>query len=251
MFARNAQLNSLLKATLFIALFHLVACASTSTSPDGQVNRDPLEGINRVVFKFNDGLDRILVKPLAKTYRYITPGFMEKGVSNFFSNLGEVTSLINSGLQGKGKKTAVHSGRFLINSTLGLLGLLDVAKHMGLEKQDAEDFGQTLATWGVTSGPYVVLPFLGPSTLRDGTALPVDMHTDPINHVEHDKTRYSLQAGKIIELRARLLDSEDLISGDRYTFIRDAYLQRRKYLIEDGEMDDSFGGDLDLKDEDF
>lgn len=229
---------------LILALF-LGACASTG--PNGEPNVDPLEGVNRAVFSFNDGLDRVILKPVAKGYRFITPNFIERGVSNFFSNLSEVGSLVNATLQGKPVQGAKHTGRFLVNSTLGIGGLFDVAKHMNLEKMDREDFGQTLAVWGVDSGPYLVLPFLGSSTVRGGVSIPVNIALDPLTYYpEHAETRLGLNVLKIIDLRASLLKAEEFISGDRYLFIRDAYLQRREYLINDGEIEDDFGGDGEL-----
>lgn len=233
------------KFVLWIALFSLAACATTGSN--GEVNIDPYEGFNRKIFGFNDGLDRYLVKPVTKGYQAITPNFIERGVSNFFSNLSEVGSLVNATLQGKPKQGAKYTGRFLVNSTLGVAGLFDVAKYMHLEKTDAEDFGQTLAVWGVDSGPYLVLPFLGPSTLRGGVSIPVDRALDPLTYYPEDDTlRLGLNALEIIDLRTRLLKAEELITGDRYLFLRDAYLQRREFLINDGKIEDNFGADKEL-----
>lgn len=234
-----------IKCLLLAITFYLGACATTG--PNGEPNVDPLEGVNRAVFSFNDGLDRIILKPVAKGYRYITPNFIERGVSNFFSNLSEVGSLVNSTLQGKPSQGAKHTGRFLVNSTLGIGGLFDVAKYMNLEKMDSEDFGQTLAVWGVGSGPYIVIPFLGSSTLRGGVSIPVNTALDPLTYYPEDyKVRLGLNVLEIIDLRASLLKAEEFISGDRYLFIRDAYLQRREYLINDGKIEDDFGGDGEL-----
>ncbi len=243
-------MDTRVKKWLLIAVLlpGLIACASTPPSIDdssSQADVDPYEGFNRAMYGFNNGLDTYLIKPIAQGYRFITPNFMETGVSNFFSNLLEIRNLFNSGLQAKGKKTAVHTGRFLVNSTVGVLGLLDVAQHMGMNKLDGEDFGQTMAVWGVGSGPYLVLPFFGPSTVRDGIGLPVDAYLDPVTYVDRVRVRNSLTAGEIIDTRARLLDTEKLLSGDRYVFIRDAYLQRREYLIEDGKVQDDFSNSLD------
>lgn len=228
---------------LIVTLSAIAGCASTPPNNDGRVS-DPWEGYNRVMFGFNDTVDRYFLKPVAQSYRYVTPDFVETGVSNFYSNLLEVRNLFNAGLQGKGKKTLIHTGRFLVNSTLGLFGLIDVAQHMGLEKEEGEDFGQTLAVWGMGSGPYVVWPFLGPSTLRSSFGIPVDTYADPIGYVDYVPTRNSFTAGKLIDTRVNLLDAEELITGDRYIFIRDAYLQRREFLIKDGKVEDSFGGDI-------
>ncbi|MDP5209231.1 VacJ family lipoprotein [Microbulbifer sp. 2205BS26-8] len=199
--------------------------------------RDPWEGFNRAIFVFNDGADRYVLKPAAVSYRQITPIFMQHGISNFFSNLREVSNTFNSLLQGKLGQAGNDAGRFLINSTVGIVGILDVAQYMGLEEGDGEDFGQTLAVWGVPSGPYLVLPLLGPSTVRDTPARVVDYYTNPITYVDHDPTRYTLRATDIIQDRASLLEAESLLQGDRYVLLRDAYLQRRDFLIVDGEVD--------------
>ncbi|MFA0812506.1 MlaA family lipoprotein [Microbulbifer epialgicus] len=199
--------------------------------------RDPWEGFNRAVFSFNDGADRYVLKPAAVSYRQITPIFMQYGVSNFFSNLGEVTNTLNGVLQGNWGQAGNDAGRLLINTTIGIGGLFDVAKHMGLEKGDGEDFGQTLAVWGVPSGPYLVLPLLGPSTLRDTPARVVDFYTNPLTYVDHTPTRYALKATDIVQSRASLLKAESLLQGDRYVLLRDAYLQRRDFLIVDGEVE--------------
>ncbi|GAB2879389.1 VacJ family lipoprotein [Microbulbifer echini] len=199
--------------------------------------RDPWEGFNRAIFSFNDGADRYVLKPAAVSYRQITPIFMQQGVSNFFSNLGEVSNTFNGVLQGNLGQAGNDAGRLLINTTIGIAGLFDVAKHMGLERGDGEDFGQTLAVWGVPSGPYLVLPLLGPSTVRDTPARVVDYYTNPLSYVDHDATRYTLKATDIIQSRASLLKAESLLQGDRYVLLRDAYLQRRDFLIVNGEVD--------------
>ncbi len=204
---------------------------------------DPWEGFNRAIFKFNDTLDRWCVKPVAKGYRFITPDLMERGISNVFSNIGEVPSTLNGVLQGNIKGAAHDTGRFLVNSTLGIAGIFDVAKHMKLPSDDKEDFGQTLSVWGVGQGNYLVLPFLGPSTLRDGFAKPIDWYTDPITYIKHDQTNLSVRAMSLLDTRASLLPLEENITGDKYTFIRDAYLDRRNYLIKNGEVEDEFGAD--------
>ncbi|MGQ9426679.1 MlaA family lipoprotein [Gilvimarinus sp. F26214L] len=202
---------------------------------------DPWEGFNRKVFAFNETADRWVLKPVAQGYVKITPDPVEQGVSNFFGNLLEVRNVLNDILQWKWKQAGNDTGRFLINSTLGLAGIFDVARHMNLPKSEGEDFGQTLATWGVQSGPYVVLPFLGPSTIRDAGALPVDWVTNPIDEVDHTATRNSLWAMNFLDTRAGLLEAEALVSGDRYSFFREAFLQRRGYLINDGQVEDDFG----------
>ena len=228
-----------------LVVFSILGCASAPSSQDIPADIDPFEDFNRAIFKFNDGLDWLILKPVAKGYRYVAPEFFEDGISNFFDNLLEVPSLINSGLQGKGGKALIHTGRFLVNSTIGLLGFIDVAQNLGLKKLDEEDFGQTLGVWGLGSGPYLVLPFLGPSTVRDGLSIPVDYYTQPVNYIDHDQTRNTLRLTNLVSTRAELLDAEKLISGDKYIFIRDSYLQRRQFLIKDGEVEDTFGDSLD------
>lgn len=213
-----------------------------------QNNVDPWEGMNRKVFSFNDWFDGHLFKPVAKVYGKVTPDAVQSGIGNFFSNLGELPTLGNDLLQGKFARAGSASGRFLINTTLGLFGVIDVATKMGVEHHD-EDFGQTLAVWGVDSGPYIVLPFMGASTLRDGAALVVDWNTDPLAYIDDTNTEYGLRALDLLDTRADLLKAEELIIGDRYVFIRDAYLQSREYEVNDGniaksdnESFDDFGG---------
>jgi phospholipid-binding lipoprotein MlaA len=211
---------------------------------------DPWQGWNRAMFTFNDRVDRWFLKPLAKGYKAVTPDPIEKGVSNIFSNIGEVPNVINGVLQGDFKGAGYDTGRFLVNSTLGLGGLLDVAQHMNLPADTPEDFGQTLAVWGLGSGPYVVLPLLGPSTVRDTFSRPVDWYTDPTSYIDHNGTEISVKALSILDTRAGLLDLERNIAGDKYVFIRDVYLQRRDYLIKNGEVTDDFGGE-DFDESDF
>ena len=209
----------------------------------GSDQADPLEGYNRVMFSFNDKADRWVLKPVAKGYRYVTPDFFERGVSRMFSNLGEVRNVVNDLLQGKVGQAGNDGGRLLINSTIGIAGFFDVARHAGLEKSDGEDFGQTFGVWGVGEGAYVVLPFLGPSTLRDAPSLLLDSVFNPIAEVDNVPTRNQLYGARVVSVRADLLETEKLIKGDKYTFIRDVYLQRRQFLVNDGEVEDDFGDD--------
>lgn len=209
----------------------------------GSDQADPLEDYNRVMFSFNDKADRWVLKPVAKGYRYVTPDFFERGVSRMFSNLGEVLNVVNDLLQGKVGQAGNDGGRLLINSTIGIAGFFDVAKHAGLERSDGEDFGQTFGVWGVGEGAYVVLPFWGPSTLRDTPSLLLDSVFNPIGEVDHVPTRNQLYGAKVVSVRADLLEAEKLVKGDRYTFIRDVYLQRRHFLVNDGEVEDDFGDD--------
>ncbi len=219
----------------------LMQAAGVSASKSEIAKVDPWEGYNRAMFRFNDAVDRAVLKPVAKGYHKITPDPVERGVGNVFSNLGELRSIVNDILQWKWGEASKDTGRFLINSTVGIAGIFDVAGQVGLVSDDGEDFGQTLGHWGVGSGPFLVLPFLGPSTLRDAGGLPADWYADPIHYVEHDKTRWSIRGVQLIQKRADLLDVEELVSGDRYSFIRDAYLQRRAYLINGKPVEDDFG----------
>ena len=236
---------------LLVALLASGGCASTRTAENTNPD-DPWEGFNRKVFAFNDVLDRYALKPVARGYRTITPDPVETGVGNFFSNLGEIRTALNSVLQGKPANAGLATSRFLINSTVGIGGLLDYATLMEITA-DKEDFGQTLAVWGWDDSRYLVLPFLGPSTLRDTTGLPADIAAYPVTYVEDDTVRISLTALNLIDTRAGLLDQEELIRGDRYRFIRDAYLQSRQFEVTDGELgDDPFASDtFDFDDSDF
>jgi phospholipid-binding lipoprotein MlaA len=200
---------------------------------------DPWESVNRPIYKFNDVIDTYALKPLAQGYQYIAPQFVEDGVHNFFQNIGDVRNLANDILQAKPHAAGVDTARLIFNTTFGLLGVIDVGTKMGLQRND-EDFGQTLGYWGVGSGPYVMLPLLGPSTLRDAPSKYVDSYTAPYRYVDDVPVRNSFYALDIIDTRARLLSSEKLISGDRYTFIRNAYLQNREFKVKDGQVEDDF-----------
>lgn len=202
---------------------------------------DPWQSYNRKMFAFNDGIDRYFLKPIATTYTKITPAPIRTGVKNVFRNLGEVPSIANGLLQGEFKAAAYDTTRLIVNTTVGIGGIFDVAGRLDLPATDYEDFGQTLAVWGFRSGPYVVLPILGPSTVRDGLAKPVDWYTDPLTYIDHNQTSYAIKAVNIVNIRAQLLPLEESISGDKYEFIRDAYLQRRAFLISNGEVSDTFG----------
>ena len=202
---------------------------------------DPWEGFNRKMFAFNDTVDTYTLKPIAKGYRAVTPDPVERGVSRMFSNVGEVVNVFNDLLQGKFRQAGNDTGRFVINTTIGLVGFFDVADRFGLPKNDGEDFGQTLRGWGVDSGPYLVLPLIGPSTVRDGPARIVDRFINPINEIDHVPTRNQIYGAEVISTRADLLEAEKFVRGERYSFIRDAYLQRRKFLLTDGGVEDDFG----------
>jgi phospholipid-binding lipoprotein MlaA len=198
--------------------------------------RDPLEPYNRAVFKFNDTVDRAALQPVARAYRHL-PSFVQTGVGNFFGNLADLPTGVNNLLQGKVADGMSDLMRFAFNSTFGFAGFLDIASEAGLTKH-SEDFGQTLGKWGVPSGPYVILPLLGSSTLRDTSALPVDIRTDPWRGVEPESSRYWGVGVRVVDQRSVLLDASTLLEEaalDRYTFIRDAYLQRRQSKVNDGE----------------
>jgi phospholipid-binding lipoprotein MlaA len=204
-----------------------------------QANKDPLEGLNRGVYKFNDVTDKILIKPVATAYKTVTPSPVRKGFNNFFSNLGSITTVLNDLLQFKLGNAFTDAGRFVINSTFGLAGFIDVA---GMDKipNHKEDFGQTLGYWGVGNGPYLVLPIIGPSSVRDTGGFAVDLFTDPIQYTRNiGQFRLSnqLRAAQIVDKRTELLDAGELVNNaslDPYSFTRDAYLQRRDSLIADG-----------------
>ena len=206
----------------------LTGCA-TSNNPN-----DPIEGFNRAVFSFNDTADKAVVKPVAEAYRFVTPNFVQTGVGNFFGNLGDLWSAVNQLLQGRVEAGVTSFMRVAINTTFGIGGLLDVSTEARLPRQKS-DFGQTLGRWGMGSGPYVVIPLLGPSTLRDTAALPVDFTFDPWSHKRPVNWRNVGTAVNFIDRRAQLLDASNLLEDvalDRYDFIRDAYLQRRQSQID-------------------
>lgn len=214
------------------------------------VNPDPWQGFNRAMFSFNDTVDRWFLKPLARGYKAVMPDPLETGVTNIFSNVMEVPNVINGVLQGDLGGAGHDTGRLLVNTTLGVGGLLDVAKYMNLPADEREDFGQTLAVWGVGQGPYLVLPFIGPSTVRDGLGKPIDWYTDPTNYIDHVPTDNTVKGVSLLNMRAQLLPLEKNLTGDKYVFIRDVYLQRRAYLINNGQVEDDFGTE-DFSEEDF
>ncbi|MGH8438226.1 MAG: MlaA family lipoprotein [Pseudomonas sp.] len=218
-------------------------CASLLLAPMGAAQAatedDPWESINRPIFTFNDTVDTYALKPLAKGYQAITPQFLEDGIHNMFLNLGDVTNLANNVLQLKPHAAGVDTARLIVNTTFGLGGFFDVGTKMGLQRND-EDFGQTLGYWGVSSGPYVMLPLLGPSTVRDAIGKYPDTYTEPYRYIDHVPTRNSAFAVDVVDTRASLLSAEKLIRGDKYVFIRNAYLQNREFKVKDGEVKDDF-----------
>jgi phospholipid-binding lipoprotein MlaA len=228
---RAAYLRAAL-ASIFLA--SVVCCTGCATAKNP---RDPLEPLNRKVYRFNEAVDKAVTKPVAQAYRAVVPVPVRGGITNVFGNFRDVTTAINNLLQLKVPRAASDFGRVAINSTLGILGLFDVASRIGLEKHD-EDFGQTLGRWGMGPGPYLVLPFLGPSTARDTLGLVGDYFTDPEFYlVTHTPETYVVFATRWINLRANLLSVEEIFNQaalDRYSFLRDAYLQRRRNQIYDG-----------------
>ncbi|MDG1494714.1 MAG: VacJ family lipoprotein [Porticoccaceae bacterium] len=228
------QLAIKLLATILLSLPLL----SSSLQAEEQ---DSFEGFNRNMFYFNDKVDQYALRPLAVAYTEVMPNPLEQGVANVFSNLNEVTNVVNDLLQGKFKQAGHDGGRFLINSTIGMAGLFDVAERAGLSKSDGEDFGQTLAVWGVGEGPYLMLPLVGPSTLRDAPSALIDNLTNPLSHSDDVRLRNSARALDLLTTRVSLLAVDEIASGDRYLFVRDVYLQRNRYLVNDGVIEDDFG----------
>ena len=230
---------------VYIVFILFFGVSMNTAATNDTETQDPWEGINRISYGFNSMLDRWVLKPVVLGYKAVTPDAVETGISNVFSNLLELRNIVNSLLQAKPNKALDYTGRFIINSTFGLFGILDIATPLGIAKDNGEDFGQTLAVWGISSGPYWVIPVFGPATVRDGVArFTLDDITSAIKYVDHDQTRLSLTTLNIIDTRVSLLEVEKLISGDQYVFVRDVYLQRREFLIKDGEVEDSFGSDV-------
>ena len=227
---------------VLLSLSFLGGCATTNP-------RDPLEPMNRAIYSFNDGVDTVLFKPLAEGYRAVLPGFARTGISNFFANINDVLIALNNLLQGKIVNAVSDIGRVLVNTTIGVLGFMDIATEFGLEKHN-EDFGQTMGYWGIGDGAYLVLPFLGPSNVRDGIGKLVDFKTDPITYVNSMQARNILWGVRIISNRAELLDTSKILETaalDPYEFLRDAYLQRRRNLVHDGSPPPDKDDDMEIK----
>ena len=205
----------------------------------GHSDEDPFQDINEKTHNFNQFLDSGLASPGARFYKTITPDILEIGISNFTHNIEDLSIGVNNFLQGKPNDGMSDLLRFTINSTIGFAGFFDIASNLGFIKHD-EDFGQTLAVWGIPEGPYVVLPGLGPSTLRDTLAMIPDAFLTPLYGIDHDRTSYSLTAIDLIDTRARYLGLESVVIGDEYLFYRDAYLQSREYDILDGDIEEEF-----------
>ncbi|MBA3031833.1 MAG: VacJ family lipoprotein [Gammaproteobacteria bacterium] len=218
-------------AVLLVALAGLLGGCATSGNP-----KDPIEGFNRAMYGFNEAVDAVVIKPVAQGYDYVLPSPVRTGVTNFFGNIADLFIGVNNLLQGKPDQAVSDLGRVLINSTIGILGLFDVATPAGLEKHE-EDFGQTFGRWGVGNGAYVVLPIVGPRTVRDTAGFLLDVTVDPVANVNHVPTRNAMLALRLIDTRADLLPADKVIEEaalDKYTYVRDGYLQRRRSLVYDG-----------------
>ena len=224
-------------ASVFVVGLSLLA-AGCATVPNAKKDpRDPFESVNRVTYKFNDAVDRAVLKPVAKGYRKVTPHFVQTGVSNFFDNLGQPTVIVSDVLQAKFKPAMSDSARFVMNTVIGIGGFLDPATPAGLDKND-EDLGQAFGKWGIGPGPYLVIPLLGFSDVRDGIGSIGEIYLSPTHYVERDAWRYGIGAMGVINMRAGLLDTESALQNtyDKYAFIRNAYLQRREYKVTDGAV---------------
>jgi phospholipid-binding lipoprotein MlaA len=231
----------------WLGLLAAVALAGCATGPDRDP-RDPLEPWNRAVYKFNDNVDHVVARPVSEVYRLIVPGGIRDRVRNFFANIADPFIGVNNVLQGKIEDGFTDWMRFVFNSTVGLFGIHDVATDMGLEKHN-EDFGQTFGRWGAGPGPYLVLPIFGSSDLRDGLGFAVDIYTDPMTEVRPRDVQYLLYGLRFTQTRTDLLEASRILEEaalDKYTFQRDAYLQRRRSLVYDGRPP----REPDLEDED-
>ena len=226
----------------FLFLFFI---STFSIAENEDVNVDPFESTNRIVFEISDDLDTMIIRPVAEIYRDVTPRFIKNSVTNFFYNLSEVDTIINQLLQGKIVLAGQDSLRFLINSTIGIVGFVDVATRVGFERHD-EDFGQTLGYWGVPAGPYVFLPLIGPSTIRDSFSKPTSWFLSGNLSVSDEEAKIFINLLDAVETRERLLVAEKLIVGDKYEFVKSVYLQTRDDLVFDGEIEDEFLTDLEL-----
>jgi phospholipid-binding lipoprotein MlaA len=229
-------LTSIRKIVLLLGVLGMSTACTSMRAPS---ESDPLEGFNRSVDGFNQVVDKAVIKPVAQGYDRVIPPEIKTVVGNFFSNLDDIRVAVNNLLQGKPKAAGSDITRFALNTTIGIVGFADVATELGFQKND-EDFGQTLGVWGVGSGPYLILPFLGPSTLRDGTGRFVSASLDPLYHYDNVRARNSLVLLSAVHTRARLLPATDLVERvalDQYAFVRDAYLKRRASLIRDGAPD--------------
>jgi phospholipid-binding lipoprotein MlaA len=229
---KQEKLATRLKSALLVAaLSGVLGGCATSGNP-----KDPIEGFNRAMYGFNEAVDTVLIKPVAQGYDAVLPTPVRTGVTNFFGNIADFFIGVNNLLQGKPNQAASDLGRVLVNSTVGLLGVIDWASGMGMEKHE-EDFGQTFGRWGAGDGAYVVLPIFGPRTVRDTAGLVLDVAADPVANIDHVPTRNTLLALRLVDTRADLLPADKVIEEaalDKYSYVRDGYLQRRRNLIHDG-----------------
>jgi phospholipid-binding lipoprotein MlaA len=231
-------MKPLIRAGRFGALLLFVllgACATPMAERSDP--RDPFENFNRKVFVVNQVFDQVLVKPVSRGYSNYVPDFIQTTVGNFFGNLADVWTAVNNFLQAKPREGMQDTGRVLVNTVFGVAGLADVATKLGFPKHQ-EDFGQTLGVWGVKPGPYVMLPVFGPSTMRDSVAKPLDLYADPVNLATNADVEYSLRAMRLVDDRARLLPTTDMIEKvalDPYQFVRDAHFQQREAKVTDAE----------------
>ena len=219
-----------------LLIFSLLVLSFSAKSQD----YDPWMRLNKHFFSVNDYFDQLLVRPVALTYTNVTPRFFQVGVGNVFDNLQDVNVAINDFLQFKIEDGLSDSGRIIVNSTVGIGGILDVASGMGLYRNE-EDFGQTLGVWGFDTGPYVFLPVFGASNLRDSVGMIIDALFNPIRYIENIESRYTLYLADELDFRSSLLAYDELIIGDRYLFVREAYIQNREYVVNDGEVINEFG----------
>ena len=226
----------------FLFLFFI---STFSIAEDDEAAIDPFESTNRIVFEISDDLDTIILRPVAEIYRDVTPRIIKNSISNFFYNLSEVDTIVNQLLQGKIVLAGQDSLRFIINSTIGIVGFVDVATRVGFERHD-EDFGQTLGYWGVPAGPYVFLPVIGPSTIRDSFSKPTSWFLSGNLSVSDEEAKIFINLLDAVETRERLLVAEKLIVGDKYEFVKSVYIQTRKDLVFDGDVEDEFLTDLEL-----
>tara|TARA_B110000444_G_C18822348_1_gene588412 strand:- start:107 stop:850 length:744 start_codon:yes stop_codon:yes gene_type:complete len=221
------------------AAFLLLLCIFTVSDANAQAN-DPWEETNRRIYGVNNYFDELIVKPVASAYTTFIPSLARQGVGNFFSNINDINVLANDLLQLKLNAAMNDTGRLLVNTTLGLAGILDIATGFGLHKNE-EDFGQTLGRWGVGAGPYVMLPVFGASSVRDSFGLVLDTLFNPIQYHDEDSLRATFFTAQEIHTRSNLLALDELMTGDRYLFLREASVQRREFLVTDGQADDGFG----------
>jgi phospholipid-binding lipoprotein MlaA len=231
---------SLLLLLALLPMQPLMAAEVADDELSSSTSRDPWERLNRQIYRFNQGVDRAFFKPLAITSDTYVPAPITLGIKNFFSNLGDVGVAINNLLQGKFKPSLSDGGRILVNSTMGLAGLFDVASRMGLEKHH-EDFGQTLGKWGAPSGPYLVIPLFGPSSLRDSVGVVGDLAVDPVVYAREVEVIVGLFILRAVNTRSELLSVTDLLEQaalDPYAFERDSWLQKRDFDIRDGSFED-------------